>query len=109
MKLAISMIVTLISVVLVLLIVAAFFLIGIQHSPIEAQRTFAEGCARYCADILKDSQDTNKPIGVAAVEKGHALEGSDFIAACNRLYPETSGYPYLCWLNNCCYFELPKP
>ena len=106
---AVSVVIALIVAVLAIAVLASIFLLGIQLSPLDARRIFSEGCAQYCTDISDQAAATSQPIGIAAVDKGNSLEGSTFIRACNFLYPETTGYPYLCWLHDCCNFELRPP
>ena len=106
---AIKVVIVLVLGVLALAVLASIFLIGLQLSPLDARRIFTEGCALHCLEISEQSATTGQPIGIAAVEKGRELQGSTFIRACNFLYPDTTGYPYLCWLHDCCKFELPPP
>jgi len=106
---ALTVVVALVIAALALAVIASVFLLGIQLSPIDARRIFTEGCFQHCQEITDRSAATGQPIGISAVEKGHELENSAFVRACNFLYPDTTGYPYLCWLHDCCRFELPPP
>lgn len=108
-SLPIRTLIALVLAVLVLAVLTSIFLLGLRMSPLDAQRVFAAGCVLHCKEISDQATATGQPLGIAAVERGNALQGSPFIAACNFLYPETTGYPYLCWLRDCCRFELPPP
>lgn len=103
-----TMIAVIIGIIMLVMLINVFML-GVQLSPLEAQRIFSEGCARYCGEITETSSSTGQPVGIAAIDKAHALEGTTFVRACNTLYPDTRGYTYLCWLKSCCSFDLPKP
>jgi hypothetical protein len=39
------------------------------------------------------------------VRFAEGIQDSLFIRACNFLYPDTVGYPYLCWNRDCCHFS----
>jgi hypothetical protein len=109
MQLPLKSIVLLILVAVVLSTVAAFFLLGIQLSPLDSRRVFSEGCISFCREIEAEALATGRRIDSIAIEKAESLAGSDFERACSQLYPDTRGYTYLCWNRNCCQFELPPP
>ena len=94
---------------LVLAVISGIFLLGLQLSPIEARKTFSEGCLIYCKQISDRADSSGERIEVVAVQFAQELEGSLFIRACNFLYPDTTGYPYLCWNRDCCKFNVPRP
>ena len=108
-KLTVATVALLILVTLVLAIVISVFLIGIQASPLEARRTFSEGCLTYCSQIEQEAQDTGDQVAIVAVRKADELRETSFIQACNRLFPGTQGFPWLCWnRGSCCNFQLPE-
>lgn len=94
---------------LVLGVVVAYFITGVQMSTVEAQRVFAEGCLKYCQEIKDLAGTAGIPIDVAAVRKADALSNDAFVRACGVLHPDTINYPYLCWNRGCCGFSLPEP
>ena len=94
---------------LVLAIILAFFLLGIQLSPIEATSTFTEGCITHCNEIQETARESGRSLAVIAVERAEELRGSRFIRACEILHPDTTGLPWQCWNRGCCQFELPPP
>ena len=102
-------IILLVIVAIVLVIVAGFFLLGIQLSPLDANRVFSEGCVTFCAEIQAEARSSGRRIDSIAIEKANQLEGSDFARACGQLNPDAASYTYLCWNRNCCNFELPPP
>ncbi|MEM7817290.1 MAG: hypothetical protein QXL81_00520 [Candidatus Aenigmatarchaeota archaeon] len=107
--LAVRMLAALMLAALALAVLASVFLLGMRLSPAEAQRIFAEGCVAYCAEIAGRASESGERIELVAVRLGEELQGSLFIQACNFLYPDTVGYPYLCWNRNCCRFSVPPP
>ena len=108
-SLPIKTVVALILAALALAVIASVFLLGVQLSPAQAQKIFSEGCVSYCAEISSRASASGERLEIVAVRMGEELKGSLFIAACNFLYPDTTGYPYLCWNRNCCRFSLPPP
>lgn len=95
--------------VLVLAVISGVFLLGLQLSPLDARKTFSEGCLTYCTQISDRADASGERIEVVAVQLAEELRGSLFIQACNFLYPDTTGYPYLCWNRDCCKFNVPRP
>jgi len=106
---AVSVVIALVLSVLAIAIIASIFLLGVQLSPLEARKTFSEGCITYCRQISDQSQATGERIELTAVRFANSIKDSLFIRACNFLYSDTVGYPYLCWNRDCCQFNLPPP
>ncbi len=95
--------------ILILAFLIIFFLLGIQLSPSDAHRIFAQGCVMHCSDIQTQAIKEGKLIGIVAVMRAEELKGSTFMRACNFLHPDTIGRDYLCWAKGCCEFSLPPP
>jgi len=106
---AVKVVIALIIAVLAITVISSIFLLGLQLSPLEARRIFSGGCLTYCREISDRAVAEGKDITSTAVAFGEELRDSLFIRACNFLYPDTTGYPYLCWNRNCCTFNVPPP
>ena len=106
---AIKVVITMILAVLAIAVIASIFLLGVQLSPLEARGIFSQGCVNYCQQINEQSQSTGERIELVAVRFANGISDSLFIRSCNFLYPDTIGYPYLCWNRDCCQFTLPPP
>lgn len=109
MQLPTSAVAALILTTLGIAILISFFLLGIQLSPVEATRTFTEGCLTYCREIESEAVSTGEQLAIIAVRKAEQLKTSPFIQACERLYPDTAGFAWQCWNRpGCCTFQLPQ-
>jgi hypothetical protein len=106
---AISVVIAMILAILAIAIIASIFLLGVQLSPLEAHKIFSHGCIAYCKQINDQSQSTGERIELTAMRFANNISDSLFIRACYFLYPDTAGYPYLCWNRDCCQFNLPLP
>lgn len=108
MQTSVSSIIIVVIAVIVLVVIASFFLSGSDQN-LDETKIFAQGCALYCNDIEREAESSNEALELVAVRRASELQDSDFIRACNKLYPETESYPYLCWNRGCCFFDLPPP
>jgi hypothetical protein len=101
MNLPIRTIVILIMAVAVLLTIAAMFLFFTR--PSEDSLTFQMGCRVYCGEIedKATASDYDKIIEISVI-KAEELQGSEFMASCERLFKVD--YPWECWSKNCCHW-----
>jgi len=108
MQLTTNSIIIVVIAVIALVAIISFFLSG-SDQDLDETRTFAEGCVLYCDDIEREAESSNEALELVAIRRASELQDSNFIRACNKLYPETERHPYLCWNRGCCFFDLPPP
>ena len=93
-----KVIVYLIMAVLVLTVIAVFFMMF--YKPSNDVVDFQIGCTNYCQQIEDQSESQGTNILSVAVEKAKSVENSDFAKACRNLYGVE--YTWECWSKSCC-------
>src|SRR3972149_1081468 len=87
----------------IVLVFLAYFFLSIA-SPIisetQLRGIFAEGCLRYCQEIIGESQLENKALASVAIRKGKEIERTRFYEACQKLKPDVE-FPWHCWIRDC--------